>query len=225
MSVVVSHLNKSYGKHMALADVSFTLNDGDVVGLLGENGAGKSTLMKILTGILREDSGQVKVPQGVGYLPEQNPLYTEMYVREYLLFIARLHRYTGKQQHILVEDMIERVGLREMANKHIGELSKGYKQRVGIAAALLGEPQLLVLDEPTTGLDPNQLDEIREVIRNTAISRSDDHQAKRIVILSTHILQEVKAICNRVIILKRGVIKCDTTTLDNVEQLFRDATL
>ena len=197
-----------------LNDVSLNIGDGEVVGLLGPNGAGKSTLMKILVGLKQPTSGKVFVPQKeeIGYLPEQNPLYEEMYVREYLRFMGGLGEVRTKR----VEEVINDVGLLPEVNKKIGELSKGYRQRVGLAQALLQNPQLLILDEPTTGLDPNQLDEIRALIRRFGESRT--------VILSTHILQEVQKMCTRVVILDHGVIKADTTELDGIEELFRDLT-
>ena len=208
--------------------------EGEVVGLLGPNGAGKSTLMKVLTGLWKADkqaqaaqpckvnvcgvdvlSDPDDVHRHIGYLPEQNPLYVDMYVREYLLFIARM-RGVGNQQS--VEQLIELVGLMPQANKRIRELSKGYKQRVGLAAAMTGNPEVLILDEPTTGLDPNQLEDIRALIR--------DLGKQHTVILSTHILQEVKAICSRVIIINHGQICLDKpiTEIPDLEATFRFAT-
>ena len=214
MSVRISHITKRIGRQLVLNDVSLNIGDGEVVGLLGPNGAGKSTLMKILVGLKQPTSGKVFVPQKeeIGYLPEQNPLYEEMYVREYLRFMGGLGEVRTKR----VEEVINDVGLLPEVNKKIGELSKGYRQRVGLAQALLQNPQLLILDEPTTGLDPNQLDEIRALIRRFGESRT--------VILSTHILQEVQKMCTRVVILDHGVIKADTTELDGIEELFRDLT-
>lgn len=214
--ISIEHLNKSIGQTSILHDVSLHIREGEVVGLLGPNGAGKSTLMKVLTGLWKAE-GQVRVcgvdvlnePDAVhrhiGYLPEQNPLYADMYVREYLLFIARVRKSSTKsrQKDVKkeVEELIERVGLTSQANKHIRELSKGYKQRVGLAAAMAGDPEVLILDEPTTGLDPNQLEDIRDLIR--------DLGKQHTIILSTHILQEVKAICNRVVIIAHGQICMD----------------
>ena len=235
MAVRVEHLYKSFGEQQVLKDVSFEIADGEIVGLLGPNGAGKSTLMKILMGIWEGDmesgvrsqeSGQktvLEVPESKGYLPEQNPLYPTMYVREYLELMAALKsgvrsQKSGVRTKDEVEELIERVGLKAEANKHIGELSKGYRQRVGIAQALLSDPQLLILDEPTTGLDPNQLEEIRALIRQEGQHRT--------VILSTHILQEVKQMCNRVIIIDHGQIKADKPIceISDLETLFKTST-
>ena len=186
-----------------------------MVGLLGPNGAGKSTLMKILMGLWKPDSGTVSVPASIGYLPENNPLYEEMYVTEYLEFMAGL---TNRQ---IVNDLIDLVGLTPERHKHIRELSKGYRQRVGLAQALIGDPELLILDEPTTGLDPNQLIEIRALIKSLTHSSSNPS-----VILSTHIMQEVREMCDRVIILDHGTIKADKmiNEIDDLEALFHTAT-
>lgn len=219
MSVHVEKVNKHIGRQVVLADVSFRLEPGEIVGLLGPNGAGKSTLMKILCGVWQADEGApvIEVPERVGYLPEQNPLYEDMYVAEYLQFMAGISGVENRQQ--TVENLIERVGLTPERNKHIRELSKGYKQRVGLAQALLGQPELLVLDEPTTGLDPNQLTEIRALIRQEA-------GENRSILLSTHILQEVEALCSRVIIIDHGHIKADKqmAEIDNLEDLFHSMT-
>ena len=214
MSVRIEHIHKTIARQEVLRDVSLTIDNGEVLGLLGPNGAGKSTLMKILVGLKQPTSGQVAVPgkQEIGYLPERNPLYEDMYVREYLQFMARLGHVSAKR----VEEVIEETGLQPEVHKRIGELSKGYRQRVGLAQALLQNPRLLILDEPTTGLDPNQLEEIRTLIRRLGQDRT--------VILSTHILQEVQKMCTRVVILDHGVIKADTRELDNIEQLFKQAT-
>lgn len=214
MSVEISHIHMQIGRQQVLNDVSLSIGDGEVLGLLGPNGAGKSTLMKILVGLRRPTSGSVQVPgkAEIGYLPEQNPLYEDMYVREYLSFMARL----GRVDKARVDEVISETGLTPEAHKRIGQLSKGYRQRVGIAQALLQDPKLLILDEPTTGLDPNQLDEIRPLIRRLGQDRT--------VILSTHILQEVQKMCTRVVILDHGVIKADTTDLTGVEELFREST-
>lgn len=213
MSLCLQHINKSYGKQLVLNDISLSMEDGEVVGLLGPNGAGKSTLMKCIVGLLNFD-GTAKVPDRIGYLPERNPLYDEMFVREYLLFMAKLQDTDAER----VEILIRRVGLMPEAHKRIGQLSKGYRQRVGLAQALLNDPDLLVLDEPTTGLDPNQLVEIRTLIRQLG--------RDRMVILSTHILQEVREMCDRVIILDHGTIKADKpiNEISNLETLFRTTT-
>ena len=241
MAIQIQHLNKFIGKQHVLKDICLTINDGEVVGLLGPNGAGKSTLMKIMVGVWDATSGEVQVPKSVGFLPEQNPLYEDMYVREYLRFFVELRKpssvplhstpYTLHQQ---VEDLINRVGLTAEANKRVGQLSKGYKQRVGLAQAMIGDPELLILDEPTTGLDPNQLEDIRTLIRNLAnpISNSDtvasniQYPNGRTVILSTHILQEVKQMCSRVVIIDHGEIKVDKpmSEIENLEETFKQAT-
>jgi len=181
--ITIEHINKSFGAQQVLKDVSLEIPAGQVLGLLGPNGAGKSTLMKILIGLWKADSGTVQVPERIGYLPENNPLYEEMYVTEYLCFMAKLTA-NSQQQTASVDTLIDKVGLTPERHKHIRELSKGYRQRVGLAQALLGDPQLLILDEPTTGLDPNQLVEIRALIRSLGKDRT--------VILSTHIMQEVR---------------------------------
>ena len=241
MAIQIQHLNKFIGKQHVLKDICLTINDGEVVGLLGPNGAGKSTLMKIMVGVWDATNGEVQVPESIGFLPEQNPLYEDMYVREYLRFFVELRKpssvplhstpYTLHQQ---VEDLINRVGLQREANKKIGQLSKGYRQRVGLAQAMIGNPELLILDEPTTGLDPNQLEDIRALIRNLAnpISNSDtvasniQYPNGRTVILSTHILQEVKQMCSRVIIIDHGEIKVDKPIgeIENLEETFKEAT-
>jgi ABC-2 type transport system ATP-binding protein len=236
MAIRIENLNKYIGKQHVLKDVNLTIGDGEVIGLLGPNGAGKSTLMKIMVGVWDATNGEVQVPKSIGFLPEQNPLYEDMYVREYLRFFVELR--TNSQLPIshsqLVEDLIERVGLTAEANKKIGQLSKGYKQRVGLAQAMIGNPELLILDEPTTGLDPNQLEDIRALIRNLAnpISNSDtvasdiQYPNGRTVILSTHILQEVKQMCSRVIIINHGEIKVDKpiSEIEDLEETFKQAT-
>lgn len=211
----LEHIDKYYGQQHVLCDVSFAMQDGEVLGLLGPNGAGKSTLMKVIVGLVHAQ-GLIQVPERIGYLPERNPLYDEMFVREYLLFMARLGKVVRPQER--VEILIQRVGLTPEAHKRIGQLSKGYRQRVGLAQALLNDPDLLVLDEPTTGLDPNQLVEIRTLIRQLG--------RDRMVILSTHILQEVREMCDRVVILDHGIIKadCPIGEIDNLETLFRSKT-
>lgn len=214
MSVEIEHISMQIGRQQVLNDVTLHIGDGEVLGLLGPNGAGKSTLMKILVGLREPTSGSVRVPgkDEIGYLPEQNPLYPEMYVREYLLFMARI----GRVDSARVEEVIRETGLTPEVHKRIGQLSKGYRQRVGLAQALLQDPKLLILDEPTTGLDPNQLDEIRPLIRRLGKDRT--------VILSTHILQEVQKMCTRVVILDHGAVKADTSDLTGVEDLFREST-
>ena len=227
MAINISHLNKHIGKQHVLKDICLSIGDGEVVGLLGPNGAGKSTLMKIMVGVweptLNLPKGKemvLQVPQSIGFLPEQNPLYEDMYVREYLRFFVELR--TNSQLPISysqqVEDLIERVGLKAEANKRVGQLSKGYKQRVGLAQAMIGNPELLILDEPTTGLDPNQLEDIRALIRDMGKDRT--------VILSTHILQEVKQMCSRVIIIDHGEIKVDKpiSEIEDLEATFKQAT-
>ena len=215
--VSLQHISKSFGSQKVLNDVSLEIPAGQIVGLLGPNGAGKSTLMKILIGLWSADSGTVSAPSRIGYLPENNPLYEEMYVTEYLQFMAKMTN--DKCQMTNVDALIERVGLTPERHKHIRELSKGYRQRVGLAQALLGDPQLLILDEPTTGLDPNQLVEIRALIRSLG--------KDRMVILSTHIMQEVREMCDRVVILDHGQIKADKMIdeVKDLEELFRSSTL
>ncbi|QYJ67148.1 gliding motility-associated ABC transporter ATP-binding subunit GldA [Flavobacterium litorale] len=209
MSIAVKDISKSYGTQQALDAVSFTINKGEIVGFLGPNGAGKSTLMKILTTYLSSDSGTAlvnnsdvalqpkAVQQAIGYLPEHNPLYLDLYVREYLSFNADVYKVAKNR----IEEVIALTGLTPEANKKIGQLSKGYRQRVGLATALLHDPEVLILDEPTTGLDPNQLVEIRELIKNIGKDKT--------VFLSTHIMQEVEAICDRVIIINKGKVVTD----------------
>ena len=223
MAIHIQNLNKHIGKQHVLRDVCLSIGDGEVVGLLGPNGAGKSTLMKIMVGVWDADSSPTTnchLPKTIGYLPELNPLYEEMYVREYLRFFVELR--SNHQSPIansqIVESLITRVGLTAEANKRVGQLSKGYKQRVGLAQAMIGDPELLILDEPTTGLDPNQLEDIRALIREVGKDRT--------VILSTHILQEVKQMCNRVVIIDHGEIKVDKpiTEIENLEETFKRAT-
>ena len=225
MAIHIQHLNKFIGKQHVLRDICLTINDGEVVGLLGPNGAGKSTLMKIMVGVWDATDGALQVPETIGFLPEQNPLYEDMYVREYLRFFVELRTQSSVPLHATpytlhqqVEDLISRVGLQREANKKIGQLSKGYRQRVGLAQAMIANPELLILDEPTTGLDPNQLEDIRALIREMGEQRT--------IILSTHILQEVKQMCTRVIIINHGEIKADKpmSEIEDLEQLFREAT-
>ncbi|MBQ6977425.1 MAG: ATP-binding cassette domain-containing protein [Paludibacteraceae bacterium] len=216
--IKLQHISKSFGSQKVLNDVSLEIPAGQIVGLLGPNGAGKSTLMKILIGLWSADSGTVSAPSRIGYLPENNPLYEDMYVTEYLSFMAKM---TNDQMvnDQMVNELIELVGLSPERHKHIRELSKGYRQRVGLAQALLGDPELLILDEPTTGLDPNQLVEIRSLIKSLS-------GESRSVILSTHILQEVREMCDRVIILDHGTIKADLPIdqIPDLETLFHEAT-
>ena len=214
MSISVSGISKYYGEQKALDEVSFSIEKGEIVGFLGPNGAGKSTLMKILTGYLEPSEGEaavnnfslendlLKAQRSNGYLPEHNSLYTEMYVREYLGFNASLYSIDKKR----IEKVIFDTGLLPEANKKIGQLSKGYRQRVGLANALLHDPEVLILDEPTTGLDPNQLVEIRELIKKTGTEKT--------IFLSTHIMREVEALCERVIIINNGKIVADKKLAD-----------
>ena len=211
MSIFIQNINKSYGNQIALSDVSLEIEKGEIVGFLGPNGAGKSTLMKIISSYISQDSGTVKVckfntieqenesKKRIGYLPENNPLYKEMYIKEYLNFVASIYKIEDKKQRI--EQMIQKVGLQSEQYKTIGELSKGYQQRVGLVAALLHNPEVLILDEPTTGLDPNQLEEVRKLIKEVGKDKT--------VLLSTHILQEVEKMCNRVVIINKGEIVSD----------------
>lgn len=209
MSIEVKDISKSYGEQKALDAVSFSIKKGEIVGFLGPNGAGKSTLMKILTTFLNADEGtaavnghdvatnQKAVQKSVGYLPEHNPLYLDLYVREYLAFNADVYKVAKSR----IEEVIQLTGLTPESHKKIGELSKGYRQRVGLATALLHDPEVLILDEPTTGLDPNQLVEIRDLIKSIGKNKT--------VFLSTHIMQEVEAICDRIIIINHGKIVTD----------------
>jgi len=208
MSIQVTNLTKLYGEQKAIDHVTFTVNRGEIVGFLGPNGAGKSTTMKIITGYLQPDEGEaivsgisvkkqpLEAKATIGYLPEANPLYYDQYVREYLGFVADIHHIPSKIKKDRIEAVIQTVGLSLESKKKIGQLSKGYKQRVGLAAALIHDPEVLILDEPTTGLDPNQIIEIREVIKALGQNKT--------VLFSSHILQEVEAICDRVIIINRG---------------------
>jgi len=211
MSIEVKNLFKYYGEQAAVRDVSFSVKKGEIVGFLGPNGAGKSTTMKIITGYIPASSGEVyvsgmkvdvenlKTRQIIGYLPENNPLYTDMYVKEYLEFVGGIYRIKNLKSR--VAEMIDAVGLEVEHNKKIGALSKGYRQRVGLAQAIIHDPEVLILDEPTTGLDPNQLVEIRELIKNIGKEKT--------VMLSTHIMQEVEAICDRIVIISKGQIVAD----------------
>ena len=215
MSIEVINVTKEYGEQKALDNVSFFVEQGEIVGLLGPNGAGKSTLMKIITCFIPPTKGDARVcgfdifeqsmevRKQIGYLPEHNPLYLDMYVKEYLDFIAGIYKL-GKRKKEQVAKMIEITGLTKEYKKKIGQLSKGYRQRVGLAQALIHDPRVLILDEPTSGLDPNQLDEVRHLIRSIG--------AEKTVILSTHIMQEVEAICSRSIIINNGRIVADEKT-------------
>ena len=223
MSISITNLSKNYGTQKAVNNISFTLNKGEIVGFLGPNGAGKSTTMKMITGYLASDTGQItvcgiasdknntEIKKKIGYLPEANPLYMDMYVREYLRFVANVHQIKNAKQDI--EKVIQTVGLTPEAYKKIGQLSKGYKQRVGLAAAMIHDPEVLILDEPTSGLDPNQIVEIREVIKQLGQNKT--------VLFSSHIMQEVEAICDRVIIINKGNIVADDR-LSNLQK-FKDA--
>ena len=208
MLLEIKNISKSYGAQRVLCSINQEFDAGRIVGLLGPNGAGKSTLMKIVTGYIAADEGEVLIDgkqvsvddvatkRLVGYLPEHNPLYLDMYVREYLSFVAEVYGLKGVARRETVEGVIERTGLMVEANKKIGQLSKGYRQRVGIAAAIIHNPRVLILDEPTTGLDPNQLIEIRQLIK--------DLGRDRLVIFSTHIMQEVEQVCDDVIVINKG---------------------
>ena len=214
MSIVVKNVTKLYGEQKALNDVSFEIKKGQVVGFLGPNGAGKSTMMKIITCFIPQTSGQIKVcdydvteqpidvKRMVGYLPEHNPLYLDMYVKEYLDFTAGVYKVADRKSRIT--EMIDMVGLGVEQNKKIGALSKGYRQRVGLAQAMIHDPEVLILDEPTTGLDPNQLEEIRSLIKEIGKEKT--------IMLSTHIMQEVEAICDKTIIINKGTIVANDTT-------------
>ena len=232
MSITIEKVSKNYGTQKALSDVSFSLNKGEIVGFLGPNGAGKSTLMKIITCYLEQDSGNVKVcdldtqeqdllvKSKIGYLPENNPLYKDMYIKEYLSFVGNMYKRNNLKKR--VSEIIEQTGLSTEQSKKIEELSKGFKQRVGLAAALIHNPEILILDEPTTGLDPNQLVEIRNLIKDAGKDKT--------VLLSTHIMQEVEKMCNRIIIISKGKIVDDKKITDlqkeglNLEDHFRSLT-
>lgn len=210
MSLEIKHLTKKFGEQTALDNISIDIKSNEIIGLLGPNGAGKSTLMKSIVGALKIDEGQINFNEQditlneieskkkIGFLPENNPLYFEMYIKEYLNFVAEIHKIPESR----VSEVIEKVGLTPEISKKIGQLSKGYKQRVGLAQAILHEPDLLILDEPTNGLDPNQIIDIRNVIKEIG--------QKKTVILSTHIMQEVEALCSRVILINKGKIVQDS---------------
>ncbi len=214
MSLKVRNISKSFGTQKALNDVSFEIKKGEIVGFLGPNGAGKSTMMKILTTYSKADKGEAfvnefdvltqprEVQKSIGYLPEHNPLYKDMYVKEYLAFNAAVYKISKKR----ISSVIEQTGLSSEAHKKIGELSKGYQQRVGLASALLHDPEVLILDEPTTGLDPNQLIEIRKLIKQFG--------KKKTILFSTHIMKEVEAVCDRVLIINKGMLVADKKLAD-----------
>ena len=235
MSIRIQHLTKVYGTQVAVNDISFEVKQGEILGFLGPNGAGKSTTMKIATCYLPATSGTVEVAgfdiatspidvrRNIGYLPEHNPLYLEMYVKEFLEFIGGLYGLKGESLQQSIRNVIELVGLGLEQKKKIGQLSKGYRQRVGLAQALIHNPKVLILDEPTTGLDPNQLVEIRNVIKEVGKEKT--------VIFSTHIMQEVEAICDRVVLINKGTIVTDSLLSDlqkagkSMESLFRELTI
>ncbi|MBS1571643.1 MAG: ATP-binding cassette domain-containing protein [Bacteroidetes bacterium] len=209
MSLQIINLKKKYGEQIALNNINISIDNNEIIGLLGPNGAGKSTLMKSITGVIRPDEGsiifndknifenEIYSKKQIGFLPENNPLYMEMYIKEYLLFVANLHGVSENR----IDEVIELVGITPEKSKKISQLSKGYKQRVGLAQAILHQPDLLILDEPTNGLDPNQILEIRNVIKEIGKEKT--------IILSTHIMQEVEALCTRVILIHEGNILQD----------------
>lgn len=220
MSIKVNHVTKKYDQQLALNDVNLDIEKGRIVGLLGPNGAGKSTLMKIITCFIPPTEGTVSVEgydildnpmevrRCVGYLPEHNPLYLDMYVREYLEFVAGIHHITGNEAKKRIDEMIEKTGLTVEMRKKIGALSKGYRQRVGLAQAMMHNPSVLILDEPTSGLDPNQLIEIRALITELGKEKT--------VLLSTHIMQEVEAMCPEIVIINKGVVVANDT-IENIK--------
>jgi len=220
MSIEVKNVTKIYGEQKALDNISFKVEPGHIVGFLGPNGAGKSTMMKIITCFIPQTFGEVsvcgfdvienpiEVKRNVGYLPEHNPLYLDMYVKEYLDFVGGVYKVENRRAR--VKEMIDMVGLEIEQNKKIGALSKGYRQRVGLAQAMIHDPKVLILDEPTTGLDPNQLEEIRGLIKTIGKEKT--------IMLSTHIMQEVEAICDKTIIINHGVIVADDKTQDLQQQ-------
>ena len=231
MSIYISELSKNYGPQKALDHISFEINKGEIVGFLGPNGAGKSTTMKILTAYITADSGKVeingealgmKTKKMIGYLPEHNPLYLDMYIKEFLAFTGSIYGLKGSALKNRIDELIEMVGLQRERHKKIGQLSKGYRQRVGLAQALIHDPEVLILDEPTTGLDPNQLVEIRSLIKTVGKDKT--------VILSTHIMQEVEAICERAIVINLGKIVGDFSITElkknggSMEEEFRKLT-
>ncbi len=216
MSIKLHQVTKQYGAQKAVNDISFEVSKGQIVGFLGPNGAGKSTTMKMITGFIQPDHGSIEVcgikvegealftKKKIGYLPEHNPLYLEMYVKEYLSMLASLHVIPDSKKRI--EEVIRLTGLSTESNKEISQLSKGYRQRVGLAGAIIHDPEVLILDEPTTGLDPNQILEIRSLIKELGKHKT--------ILFSSHILQEVEAICDRVIIIHKGTIVADRSITD-----------
>ncbi len=232
--IEVTNLTKVYGTQRAVDGISFSLKKGEIVGFLGPNGAGKSTTMKILTGYLKPTEGLAKVSdfdvltqpmparRAIGYLPEHNPLYLDMYVTEFLIFSGKLYGMAGNALQTRVDEVVAMCGLEPEKRKKIGQLSKGYRQRVGLAQSFLHNPEVLILDEPTTGLDPNQIQEIREVIRTAGKDKT--------VLFSTHIMQEVEALCDRVIIINKGKVVSDSTigelreTGGSLEDIFKKLT-
>ena len=235
MSIRIQHLTKNYGSQKAVNDISFDVNPGEIMGFLGPNGAGKSTTMKITTGYLSATSGRVEVcgfevaqqsmevRRNIGYLPEHNPLYTEMYIKEFLRFVGALYGLKGEKLTMRVAEMIEICGLEVEQRKKIGQLSKGYRQRVGLAQALIHNPPVLILDEATTGLDPNQIVEIRNLIKTVGKEKT--------VLFSSHIMQEVEAICDRAVIINRGQIVANRTLAElqnegkSLEEVFHQLTM
>jgi ABC transporter related len=230
MSLQITNLTKKFGEQTALNNINLSIEKNEIVGLLGPNGAGKSTLMKSITGVVKIDEGEIlfndkditqypiKSKKNIGFLPENNPLYQEMFVKEYLNFVADIHKIPSER----IDEVIELVGITPEKSKKISQLSKGYKQRVGLAQAILHQPDLLILDEPTNGLDPNQIIEIRNVIKEIGKEKT--------IILSTHIMQEVEALCSRVILIHKGNILQDTSIEEfkgrysNLEEAFQSYT-
>lgn len=235
LSILVNGLSKTYGQQKAVDGISFKAVPGKILGFLGPNGAGKSTTMRMLTGYLQPTAGtasldgfdtqtqSLEMKRILGYLPENTPLYTDMYVREFLLFVA--NTYQLSRPEVKVNEVLERVGLGEEQHKKIAMLSKGYKQRVGLAQAIIHDPKILILDEPTTGLDPNQLTDIRDLIKNLGKDKT--------VVLSTHIMQEVEALCDQLVIINKGKIVADSSLAelktqhktDSLEDIFRLLTI
>ena len=221
MSVVINKLTKKYSIKNALSNISFEINRGEIIGLLGPNGAGKSTLFKILSGFIKDYDGEIKIndidihkdsisaKNKIGYLPEKNPLYNEMYVKEYLEFICKIHKINDSS----INTIISKVGLKNEKNKLSKNLSKGYKQRVGLAQALIHNPEVIILDEPISGLDPNQIIEIKNLIKNISINK--------ILIISSHIISEIEDICNRIVILNKGKLVFDTKVNQNSDKLYK----
>jgi len=230
MALEIRQLSKNYGTQKALDGINLHIEKGEIVGLLGPNGAGKSTLMKTIAGVLNVQEGEIifgglevsqnalEVKKKIGFLPENNPLYTEMYVKEYFQWAANIHKISASE----IDRVIDWVGISPEKHKKIRQLSKGYRQRVGLGQAILAQPELIILDEPTNGLDPNQIIEIREIIREIGKNKT--------VILSTHIMQEVEALCSRVVLIHRGKIIQDSSIDDfkgkytNLEEAFKEYT-